>query len=432
MPNEKSLVVIGAQWGDEGKGKIIDLLSQNAEVVVRFNGGNNAGHTVIVDGKTYRFRLLPSGIISPKTLNVIATGVIINLNGLLEEIEEAEKNGLLIKNLYISDRSPLVLPYHILLDKFYEEKRGKKKIGTTARGIGPAYTDHFSRDTLHVGDLFDKEVFKEKLNYIYSLKKATLSSDFQLPPFEEVYNSQLNTFEKLMEKGVTITDTSKLIYDHIKAGKKILFEGAQGTLLDINFGTYPFVTSSFTISGGVCVGAGIPPQSINKVIGVIKAYTSRVGEGPFPSEIKDELAEIIREKGQEYGTVTRRPRRVGWLDFVALRYAKRINGFTELAITKLDVLSGLEKLKFVVAYKYKGRIIDEFPSSLNILEKCEPITEEISGWKQSLKNIKNYNDLPENVIKYKERIEKELETKITIIGTGPARDEIILLKDPWE
>lgn len=432
MTNEKTLVVIGAQWGDEGKGKIIDLLSQNAEVVVRFNGGNNAGHTVIVDGKTYRFRLLPSGVISPKTLNVIATGVIISLNGLLEEIEEAEKNGLLIKNLYISDRSPLVLPYHILLDKFYEEKRGNKKIGTTARGIGPAYTDHFSRDTLHVGDLFDKEVFKEKLDYIYSLKRATLSSDFQLPPFEEVYNSQLNTFEKLIEKGVTITDTSKLIYDHIKAGKRILFEGAQGTLLDINFGTYPFVTSSFTISGGVCVGAGIPPQSINKVIGVIKAYTSRVGEGPFPSEIKDELAEIIREKGQEYGTVTRRPRRVGWLDFVALRYAKRINGFTELAITKLDVLSGLEKLKFVVAYKYKGRIIDEFPSSLNILEKCEPITEEISGWKQSLKDIKNHNNLPDNVINYMERIEKELETKITIIGTGPARDEIILLKDPWE
>ncbi|ACI18416.1 adenylosuccinate synthase [Dictyoglomus thermophilum] len=432
MNKEKTLVVIGAQWGDEGKGKIIDLISQNADVVVRFNGGNNAGHTVIVDGKTYRFRLLPSGVISPKTLNIIATGVIVNLNGLLEEIEEAEKNGLSIRNLYISDRSPLVLPYHILLDKFYEEKRGNKKIGTTARGIGPAYTDHFSRDTIHVGDLLDKEVFREKLEYIYSLKRAILSSDFMLPSFEEIYNSQIEAFEKLMEKRVVVTDTSKLIYDNIKAEKRILFEGAQGTLLDINFGTYPFVTSSFTISGGVCVGAGLPPQCINKIVGVIKAYTSRVGEGPFPSEITDELAEIIREKGQEYGTVTRRPRRVGWLDFVALRYAKRINGFTDLAITKLDVLSGLDRIKFVIAYKYNGKIIEEFPSSLNILEKCEPIIEEISGWKQPLKGIKKYEELPENVIRYIERIEKELETKVTIIGTGPARDEVILLKDLWE
>lgn len=432
MNKEKTLVVIGAQWGDEGKGKIIDLISQNADVVVRFNGGNNAGHTVIVDGKTYRFRLLPSGVISPKTLNIIATGVIVNLNGLLEEIEEAEKNGLSIRNLYISDRSPLVLPYHILLDKFYEEKRGNKKIGTTARGIGPAYTDHFSRDTIHVGDLLDKEVFREKLEYIYSLKRAILSSDFMIPSFEEIYNSQIEAFEKLMEKRVVVTDTSKLIYDNIKAEKRILFEGAQGTLLDINFGTYPFVTSSFTISGGVCVGAGLPPQCINKIVGVIKAYTSRVGEGPFPSEITDELAEIIREKGQEYGTVTRRPRRVGWLDFVALRYAKRINGFTDLAITKLDVLSGLDRIKFVIAYKYNGKIIEEFPSSLNILEKCEPIIEEISGWKQPLKGIKKYEELPENVIRYIERIEKELETKVTIIGTGPARDEVILLKDLWE
>jgi len=253
-----------------------------------------------------------------------------------------------------------------------------------------------------------------------------------LPSFEEIYNSQIEAFEKLMEKRVVVTDTSKLIYDNIKAEKRILFEGAQGTLLDINFGTYPFVTSSFTISGGVCVGAGLPPQCINKIVGVIKAYTSRVGEGPFPSEITDELAEIIREKGQEYGTVTRRPRRVGWLDFVALRYAKRINGFTDLAITKLDVLSGLDRIKFVIAYKYNGKIIEEFPSSLNILEKCEPIIEEISGWKQPLKGIKKYEELPENVIRYIERIEKELETKVTIIGTGPARDEVILLKDLWE
>lgn len=431
MNNKNTLVVIGAQWGDEGKGKIIDLISQNAEVVVRFNGGNNAGHTVIVDNKIYKFRLLPSGVISPNTTNIIATGVIVNITALLEEIEEAEKNGLFIKNLYISDRSPLVLPYHIILDKFYEEKRGANKIGTTSRGIGPAYTDHFSRDTLHIGDLLDKEIFREKLTYIYNFKRAILSINYELPSIEEIYNSQLNALEKLLEKGIIITDTSKLINDFINRGKKILFEGAQGTLLDINYGTYPYVTSSFTTSGGVCVGAGIPPQSISKVLGVVKAYTSRVGEGPFPSEIRNELADFIREKGQEYGTVTRRPRRVGWLDFVALRYAKRINGFTGLAITKLDVLSGLEKIKIVVGYKYQGKILDEFPSSLHILDKCEPILEELPGWKESLRNIKGLHELPNTVFRYLERIEKELETKIDIIGIGPERKDIIILRDPW-
>lgn len=431
MKNKNTLVVIGAQWGDEGKGKIIDLISQSAEAVVRFNGGNNAGHTVIVDDKVYKFRLLPSGVVAPNIVNIIATGVIINLPALLEEIEEAEKNGLTIKNLYISDRSPLVLPYHILLDKFFEEKRGNKKIGTTARGIGPAYTDHFSRDTIHVGDLLDEQIFKEKLTFIYNFKRKILPQEFEFPNVEDIYTSQLKALENLLKKGLNITDTSKLINDLINKGKKILFEGAQGTLLDINYGTYPYVTSSFTISGGVCIGAGIPPQSINKILGVIKAYTSRVGEGPFPSEIYDDLAEEIRQKGQEYGTVTRRPRRVGWLDMVALRYAKRINGFTEIAITKVDVLSGFEKIKIVVGYKYNGRLLDEFPSTLHILEKCEPITEELPGWKESVKNIKDFNNLPDNLHKYLERIEKELETKISIIGTGPERNEIIILKDPW-
>lgn len=431
MKDKNTLVVIGAQWGDEGKGKIIDLISQSAEAVVRFNGGNNAGHTVIVNEKTYKFRLLPSGVIAPNIINIIATGVIINLPALLEEIEEAEKNGLTIKNLYISDRSPLVLPYHILLDQFFEEKRGGKKIGTTARGIGPAYTDHFSRDTVHVGDLLDKQVFKEKLSYIYGFKKTILSEEFNFPDIENIYISQINALENLLKKGIAVTDTSKLINDLINKGKKILFEGAQGTLLDINYGTYPYVTSSFTISGGVCIGAGIPPQSISKVLGVIKAYTSRVGEGPFPSEIHNELGETIRQKGQEYGTVTRRPRRVGWLDFVALRYAKRINGFTGIAITKLDVLSGFEKIKVVVGYRYNGKIIDEFPSTIHILEKCEPILEELPGWKETIRNIKDFNDLPDNLHKYLERIEKELETKISIIGTGPERSEIIVLRDPW-
>jgi adenylosuccinate synthase len=427
-----TIVVIGSQWGDEGKGKIIDIISQNADAVVRFNGGNNAGHTVIVKDKTFKFRLLPSGIVSEKVVNIIATGVIINLSALVEEIEELEKNDIKIKNLYISDRSPLVLPYHPILDKFFEEKREKSKIGTTARGIGPAYSDYIARDSLRIGDLLDKEYFRERITQIYNFKSKILSEESLGYKLEEIYNSQIEAIEKLLQKGVIITDTSKLINNLIDSGKKVLFEAAQGTLLDIYYGTYPYVTSSFTISGGVCVGAGIGPQKIKKIIGVIKGYTSRVGEGPFPSEIHDSIAGYIREKGQEYGTVTRRPRRVGWLDFVALRYAKRINNFTSIAITKLDVLSGLEKLKVVVGYRYKGKIIDEFPHSLNVLQNCEPIFEELPGWKENLLGILDISKLPQNTIKYLEKIEKELDTKVEIIGTGPERNDVIIVKDPWE
>ena len=259
-----------------------------------------------------------------------------------------------------------------------------------------------------------------------------MSKEVVFPSIEEIYSSQTEAFEKILEKGIVVTDTSKLINELIDEDKKVLFEAAQGTLLDVNFGTYPYVTSSFTISGGVCVGTGVSPRKINKIVGVIKGYTSRVGEGPFPSEILGDIAEFIREKGQEYGTVTKRPRRVGWLDFVALRYAKRINDFTSLAITKLDVLSGLEKLKLVVGYRYKGEILEDFPSNLNVLNQCEPIFEEIDGWKEPLTDIKTYSELPENTQKYIERIEKELSTKVDLIGIGPERDDIIIIKDQWE
>jgi len=432
MTKNNTIVIVGAQWGDEGKGKIIDLIAQKADVVVRFNGGNNAGHTVVVGEKTFKFRLLPSGIISQNAINIIASGVIVNFPALLEELEELEKLGVKIKNLYLSDRAPLVLNFHPILDKFFEEKRSSQKIGTTARGIGPAYSDKIARDSIHVGDLLDRDYFKERLRYIYQFKLSTLSKEVVFPTIEEIYSSQMKAFEKILEKGVVVTDTSKLINELIDKDKKILFEAAQGTLLDINFGTYPYVTSSFTISGGVCVGTGVSPRKINKIIGVIKGYTSRVGEGPFPSEILGNAAEFIREKGQEYGTVTKRPRRVGWLDLVALRYAKRINDFTSLAITKLDVLSGLEKLKLVVGYRYKGEILEDFPSNLHILNQCEPIFEEIDGWKEPLTDIKTYSELPENTKKYIGRIEKELSIKVDIIGVGPERDDIIILKDQWE
>lgn len=432
MERYNTLVVVGAQWGDEGKGKIIDWVAQKADAVVRFNGGNNAGHTVVVDGKTFKFRLLPSGVISQKTLNIIANGVVVNLSALLEEIQEIENLGVEIKKLYISDQASLILPYHVLLDKFIEEKRGNKKIGTSARGIGPAYTDKISREAIFVGDLLYKEVFEEKLKNIYSLKENTLSKDFSLPPIEEVLQSQYKALEEILKRDIVITNAPLLINNLILKGAKMLFEGAQGTLLDINFGTYPYVTSSHTISGGVCIGAGVSPNKINKVIGVVKAYTSRVGEGPFPSEIFGELAKYIREKGQEFGTVTRRPRRIGWLDLPALRYAHRLNDFSGLALTKIDVLSGLEEIKVVKGYRYKGKILEEFPTLPYQLFECEPILETLPGWKEPFKKITEFSQLPLNAQKYIEFIEKELDIKIFIIGTGCEREEIVVMKDPWE
>ncbi|MEN2984382.1 MAG: adenylosuccinate synthase [Dictyoglomaceae bacterium] len=432
MKSYNTLVIIGAQWGDEGKGKIIDWIAQKAEAVVRFNGGNNAGHTVVVNGKTFKFRLLPSGVISEKTINIIANGVVVNLLALLEEIKEVEALGIKIKKLYISNQASLILPYHINLDKLIEEKKGHKKIGTTGRGIGPAYSDKVSREALFVGDLLDKESFKEKLKDIYHLKETMLKNSFILPPFEEIYNSQYEALEEILKRGVEIVNTPLLINNLILKGAKILFEGANGTLLDINFGTYPYVTSSHTISGGVCIGAGISPDKINKIIGVVKAYTSRVGEGPFPSEIHGKLADYIREKGQEYGTVTRRPRRVGWLDLVALRYALMINGFSFIALTKLDVLSGLEEIKVVKGYRFKGKIIEEFPVLSHQISQCEPVLESLTGWKEDLKGIKELSKLPLNAQKYIEFIEKELNVKISIIGTGDKREELIVIKDPWE
>ncbi|MCX7845219.1 MAG: adenylosuccinate synthase [Dictyoglomaceae bacterium] len=432
MKDYNTLVIIGAQWGDEGKGKIIDWVAQKAEAVVRFNGGNNAGHTVVVNGKTFKFRLLPSGIISEKAINIIANGVVVNLLSLLEEIREVECLGVKIKKLYISSQASLILPYHILLDKFIEEKRGKKKLGTTGRGIGPAYSDKIAREAIFVGDLLDKESFKEKLENIYFLKENILTNSFSLPPLEETYNSQYKVLEEILKRDVEIVNTPLLINKLILDGAKVLFEGANGTLLDINFGTYPYVTSSHTISGGVCVGAGISPDKINKIISVVKAYTSRVGEGPFPSEIHGELADYIREKGQEYGTVTRRPRRVGWLDLVALRYSYMINGFSMIALTKLDVLSGLEEIKVVKGYRFKGKIIEEFPVISSQISQCEPIFESLSGWKENLSGVKEVSELPLNAQKYIEFIEKELNVKISMIGTGNKREELIVIKDPWE
>lgn len=425
-----AFIVLGAQWGDEGKGKMTDYLAEEANVVVRFQGGNNAGHTVVVGDKEYKLHLIPSGILYDDKLNVIGNGVVVDPKALFEEIEYLEGVGVKVtpEKLIISDRAQLIMPYHKILDVLKEKARGKNDIGTTGKGIGPCYTDKFERCGIRMCDLMHEEVFTEKLRENVRMKNDYITKVLggEALNFDEILKDYLAFAEKLRP---FVQDTSVRVYNDIKADKTVLFEGAQGMLLDIDYGTYPYVTSSNTTAGGVSNGVGIGPNMITNAVGITKAYTTRVGKGPFPTELLNETGEWIRQKGHEYGVTTGRSRRCGWLDLVIVKTAARVSGLTSLAVTKIDTLAGLEKIKVCVGYKFEGKVIDYFPASLEDLAKCEPIYEEFEGWSDEVANARSYDELPENAKKYLQRIEEFTETPISIVSVGPKRDQTMRVKE---
>ncbi len=422
-----TIVIIGAQWGDEGKGKIVDFLTEKCDYVVRFQGGCNAGHTVVVGDKKYILHLIPSGILHKEKKCIIGNGVVVDPGALLKEIDTLKEKDIEIDgNLFISKHCHLIMPYHIAIE---EQTEKKKKIGTTKKGIGPCYTDKIARNGVRMVDLLYPEVLSDKIRANLDIINFLLKNLYNAEELKEgeILSLYLDYAEKLKKY---IADTDILINQAIDSGKSILFEGAQGTLLDIDHGTYPYVTSSNTIAGGACTGAGVSPRKIDKILGIVKAYTTRVGEGPFPTEIKDDLGERIRKNGGEYGATTGRPRRCGWLDLIGLKHAIRVNGFTGIAITKLDILDGIDKLKVCVGYKYKNAILEDFPKELEILQNCTPLYEELPGWNESTSGIRDYEKLPTNAKKYLQFIEDKLNVKIQIISTGQKRDEIIIKESP--
>lgn len=417
-------VVIGTQWGDEGKGKYIDMLAKDSDVVVRFSGGNNAGHTIVADGVKYALHLIPSGILHNGKTCIIGNGVVVDPAVLLKEIDELKEKGISTDKLLISDRAHVIMPYHKELDELQEKFRGNNSLGTTKRGIGPAYMDKTERCGIRMCDLIDAETFAEKLKANLEVKNLII---------DRVYGGQKFDAEKIIEEYSVyadrlrphVTDTNAVVFDAMEQGKNILFEGAQATFLDLDFGTYPYVTSSNPVAGGVCTGAGVGPAFIDEVYGVFKAYTSRVGAGPFPTEQDNETGDTIRELGWEYGTTTGRPRRCGWLDTVMIKYAARVNGLTALAINHVDTIGKLDKIKLCVAYKKDGQTIKHFPASLKELAKCEPVYEEFDGWKEDISNAKGFEELPANAKKYLGRIEELVGVKIRLIGVGKEREQTI-------
>ncbi len=418
-------VLVGAQWGDEGKGKITDYLASSSKIVARYQGGNNAGHTVVLNGKKIFLHLLPSGILHEDTISIIGGGVVVSPEALIEEINTIEKMGYKLKNrLFIDYKAHIVFPYHKIIDKAREEAAKGKKIGTTGKGIGPAYEDKYARIGLRMGDLQDKEYFFERLEDVTKEKNFILKKLYNQPPID---------IEKLKElyKGYRefllpyIKDTGLIIRKACQRNEKVLMEGAQGIMLDIDHGTYPYVTSSNPVSAGVSIGCGVSIRYIEKTIGVTKAYTTRVGSGPFPTELKDEIGYTLREKGGEYGVTTGRPRRCGWLDLVALKYAVDVSGIDSLALTKLDVLSGFDKIKVAIEYKVDNEKIEEFPYNVRSLSKVVPIYKEFDGWKEFDSNIKRKNELPKTVLGYISFIEEYLNIPVEIISTGPEREETI-------
>lgn len=422
-------VVIGAQWGDEGKAKIIDILSEKADVVVRTQGGNNAGHTVVVNDEVYKFQLIPSGILYPGTKCIVANGVVIDPEGILGEIDNLIGQGVDVSNLRISSRAHLVMPYHKALDKAKEALKAKdgKDIGTTMKGIGPCYMDKAERSGIRICDLYHEEVFADKVRENVAIKNEMLKLVYKQDvsfDAEEIIKTYRAYAERLKP---FVEDTTVSVYEAIKEGKEVLFEGAQGTLLDLDLGTYPYVTSSHPVTGGVCVGAGIGPTMINECIGVMKGYITRVGKGPFPTELFDATGDRIREEGHEFGTVTGRPRRCGWFDAVIGEYAVRTSGLTQIALNKIDVLKDLDVVKICVGYKFNGEVIKYFPASLEDLEKCEPVYEELEGW-EDISNVKSYNEFPQSVKTYIHRIEELIGCKITMVGVGPNRDQNIIVE----
>lgn len=425
------VAVVGSQWGDEGKGKMTDYLSQSADMTVRSNGGNNAGHTIAFGGKTFKMRLIPSGIFEAKKETVIGNGVVINPEVLLDEIKYLEDNGINTDKLAISNRAHIVMPYDILQDVYQEEAKGANKVGTTKNGIGPTYMDKASRIGIRMCDLLEKDTFEEKLRFNLNEKNAL---------FVNVYGKEALKFEDIFEKywkfgqelKKYVTDTSVIVNEAIDNDDKVLFEGAQGVMLDIDQGTYPFVTSSSTVTGGIATGIGIGPSKVDTVIGICKAYTTRVGAGPFPTELLDETGNYIRETGHEYGTVTGRPRRVGWFDSVALRHSKRVAGIDALSLNLLDVFSGLKTVKIAVAYELDGQKIDYYPASLKELERCKPIYEELPGWDEDITKVTKLEDLPENARHFLSRVSELVGVPLVTVSVGPDREQTIVLKNPWE
>jgi adenylosuccinate synthase len=426
-----AVVIVGAQWGDEGKGKIVDVLTERADVVARYQGGHNAGHTVVINSEKFILHLIPSGILHGDKLSVIGNGVVIEPSSLIDEISELKKRGIRIeKNLLISKSAHLIMPYHVALESEHEKAKGSRKIGTTGRGIGPTYEDKMARTGIRVVDLYYPEMFHEKLEANLAEVKHFLGDRFDAEDLnaDRIFKSYMGYAEKLSSH---VADTDVVVDDMISKGKRILFEGAQGTLLDVDHGTYPFVTSSSAVAGGACTGLGIGPTRISGVLGVVKAYTTRVGSGPFPTEITDAVGEILREKGGEYGATTGRPRRCGWLDLVGLRHAVRVNGLTGFALTKLDILDGLDRIKICTAYKAGNQLLHDFPKEQSLLQEAEPVYEEVEGWRESTIGIKEFGRLPKNAQKYIKKMEEALRVKVDIISTGQRRDELILIKEQF-
>lgn len=426
-----TVVVVGTQWGDEGKGKITDYLADGADVVARYQGGNNAGHTILIDNKKYKLTMIPSGIFNQNKICVIGNGMVINPQALIDEINYIHDNGFSTDNLKISDRAHVIMPYHLVLDGLEEDRKGDNKIGTTRKGIGPCYMDKAARNGIRIADLLDAEEFTEKTRRLVVEKNQVIQQVYGGEPLdaESIIAEYLGYAETLRPY---VTDTSVVLNDAIDASKKVLFEGAQGVMLDIDQGTYPFVTSSNPSAGGVCIGSGVGPSKIQQVIGVAKAYTTRVGDGPFPTEQINEIGDLIRDKGHEYGTVTGRPRRVGWFDSVVVRHARRVSGITGLSLNSLDVLSGLDTVKICTAYKYRGEVIEHYPASLKMLAECEAVYEEMPGWSEDITGAKKLEDLPANTLNYLNRVSELTGIPIAIFSVGRNREQTNIVRPIYE
>ena len=422
------VAIVGGQWGDEGKGRIIDLLAEKAKIVARFSGGDNAGHTVNNPQGEFRLHLVPSGIFYPQVTCIIGNGVAINPAVLLEEIDDLHNRGVNTSRLLISDRAHLVMPYHTLLDRLEEERRSKGAIGTTLRGIGPVFADKVARLGIRAGDLLDKRVFLSRLKSALELKNTILTKVYQVSPLslEDIYEQHCRYGERLAP---FIQETSSVIREAARKGDLVLLEGAQGALLDPDFGTYPYVTSSSPLAGASCIGAGLGPRGIDRVLGIFKAYSTRVGAGPMPTELKDKTGDLIREKAREYGATTGRPRRCGWFDAVAGRLSVQINGLTDIALTHLDIYGGFPSINICTAYKYKGEVRTSFPSDAAVLEKCQPVYEELGGWQRSIAGVRNLEKLPAAAREFMSRLEDLLSCPISLVSTGPDRRQMILVKD---
>jgi adenylosuccinate synthase len=418
-------IVVGAQWGDEGKGKITNLLAREADMVVRYQGGNNAGHTVVIGDETFALSLIPSGVIYPSVVPVIGNGCVVDPAVLLNEMDALRKRGVDPSGLRVSGNAHLIMPYHRKLDAVRERFLGRQRIGTTKRGIGPAYQDKYSRLGIRVQDLYDPKIFRDKVEVVLKEKNRVLTKVFNQLPMEptEIVDEYLGYGARLLPH---VTDTSLLVWEAIRDGKTVIFEGAQGTMLDIDHGTYPFVTSSSPVAGGALTGTGVGPKDIDRVLGITKAYVSRVGSGPFPTELSDEVGETMVQVGGEYGTVTGRRRRCGWLDTIALRYAVRVNGITELALMKLDVLSAFPTLRIAVGYSSLGERYDEFPRQQRVLYNCSPVYEDLPGWKTDITGVRRPEDLPKAARAYIERVETLAGAPVTIVSVGPERSATFL------